>query len=193
MQFLQILLRSAKTVFSFSDLLLLWGESNPQAAYVRVHYYLKKKYLYPLRRGLYAKDKNYDKRELATRIFTPSYISFETVLTAAGVNFQYYEKITLASYLSREICVDGQAYSFKKIKGEILTNNAGIDQDGIHSIASPERAVLDTLYVNKEYHFDNLDLLNWGKIFELLPLYKNKKLNGKINKLHLYFKEQNNS
>jgi len=41
-----------------------------------------------LRRGLYAKDNSYDKNELATKIYIPSYISFETVLRNAGAIFQ---------------------------------------------------------------------------------------------------------
>jgi hypothetical protein len=38
-----------------------------------------------VRRGLYAKDKDYNRFELATRINTPSYISFETVFTGSGL------------------------------------------------------------------------------------------------------------
>jgi hypothetical protein len=38
-------------------------------------------------RGIYAKDKDYDKVELAGRIFTPGYVSFETVLVRSGINF----------------------------------------------------------------------------------------------------------
>jgi len=39
------------------------------------------------RRGIYAKDKNYDRLELANRIYTPSYISLETVLSREGIVF----------------------------------------------------------------------------------------------------------
>jgi hypothetical protein len=61
-------------------------------------------------RGLYAKDEDYNQFELATRIYTPSYISFETVLTRSGINFQYYNNIFVASYVSREIIVNNQKY-----------------------------------------------------------------------------------
>ena len=87
--FLNNLLRSKQTVFSFKELMLLWGGINSTTARARIHYYVAQGQLYPLRRGLYAKDKDYDRFELATRIFTPSYISFETVLQSQGIIFQH--------------------------------------------------------------------------------------------------------
>lgn len=82
--FLKILLRSNQTVFSFRDLVLLWGGGNLKALRSRVNYYVKNGELYPIRKGLYAKDKNYDRYEVATKIYIPSYISFETVLGLQG-------------------------------------------------------------------------------------------------------------
>ena len=99
--FLNEILRSNKTVFSFKDLILVWGSIDNLTAGSRVNYYVKKGHLYHIRKGLYAKDKNYDKFELATKIFTPSYISFETVLGKAGVTFQFYSAIFVASYQSK--------------------------------------------------------------------------------------------
>src|SRR3989338_1796483 len=110
------ILRSTKTVFTFKDISLIWGDSDQKATIDGVNYYVKTGELCRIRRGIYAKDKNYNKLELATRIFTPSYVSFETVLTQTGINFQFYKKITVASYQPREIEVNGQVYSYKKIK-----------------------------------------------------------------------------
>jgi len=73
------ILRADKTVFSFKDILLASGESNPALLRRRMNYYTTHGQLYAIRRGLYAKDKHYNKLELATKIFSPSYISFETV------------------------------------------------------------------------------------------------------------------
>lgn len=179
------ILRSNKTVFSFKDLLLLWGDLNQLTAATRVNYYVRKGELYHIRRGLYAKDKNYDKFELATKIFTPSYISFETVLGKAGITFQFYGKIFVATYQSKEITCDGQIYSFKTIKASILTSAAGIEKKENYSIASPERAFLDVIYLYKDYHFDNLSPLNWQKIFETLPIYGgNKRMEKKVKRYY---------
>jgi uncharacterized UPF0160 family protein len=176
------ILRAKNTIFTFKDIALLWKETEANLIKRRINHYVRTGKLYSPRRGIYAKDKNYDRWELATKIYTPSYISFETILAQTGVIFQYYGQIFIASYLSREITVDNQAYVYKKIKDTILTNNAGIEIKNNYSLASPERAFLDTLYLYKEYHFDNLSPLNWEKIFEILPIYQNKKMEKRVQK-----------
>ena len=189
-KYISILLKSNKTIFSTKDIALLWGDSGTNAARVRINYYLKKGELYHLRRGLYAKDKNYNKHELASRIFTPSYVSFETVLAMAGITFQFYNRIFAVSYLTREIICDGQIYSYKKIKDLTLTNNAGIENKEGFSIATKERAFLDTIYINKDYHFDNLAPLDWDKVFDLLPIYKNHRMEKKVKIFYEHFKSE---
>ena len=173
--YISAILRSTQTVFSVRDIMLIWGETSSGAARVRINYYAKNGYLYRIRRGVYAKDRNYDKNELATKICTPSYVSFETVLAKSGVIFQHYDTIFIASYATREITADGQTYSYKRIKDAILTNNAGVEHGETYAISSPERAFLDVVYLNKTYHFDNLSPLNWDKVFEILPIYGGNK------------------
>ncbi len=155
-------------------------KKNPTLLKRRLNYYIKEGELYPIRKGLYAKNKDYNRYELATKIYTPSYISFETVLAEAGVIFQYYERIFIASYLTREIAVDKQKYSYRKIKDSILTDNIGIEHKNNYAIATPERAFLDIVYLNKDYYFDNFSVLNWDKVFEILPIYSNKRMEKEI-------------
>lgn len=176
------LFRSGNTVFSFKDISLIWGETKANLVRRRLSYYVKKGELYPVRRGFYAKDKNYNKYELAVKIYTPSYISFETVLAKAGVVFQFYGQLFIASYLTREIKCDSQVYSFKKIKDSILTNKTGIEVKDNYFVATSERAFLDIVYLNKEYYFDNLDNINWKKVYEILPIYGNKRMEKKVKK-----------
>src|SRR5580704_8059822 len=96
------ILKSPATVFSFNEILLAC--SIPASLLKRrLNYYVQNNQLYSIRRGLYAKDKNYDRRELATKIFTPAYISFETVLAEAGAIFQYYSTIFVATYQTKDI------------------------------------------------------------------------------------------
>lgn len=173
--FLTTILRSEKTVFSVTDIVILWREENIKATRVRLNYYVKKGDLYRIRRGLYAKDTNYDKPELAVKIFTPAYVSFETVLAKEGLIFQYQEKMTVASYLTREIEVDGQKYIFRKIKDSVLVNSMGVKQTNNTSVATTERALLDMLYFG-DYQIDNLRGINWERVLEILPIYKNKRL-----------------
>lgn len=176
--------KGSKTVFSFKDILLTSGGVSPDLLRERIYYYTKQGILYHIRRGLYAKDKNYDKFELATKIFTPAYISFETVLGEAGITFQFYNKIFIASYQSKEIVCDNQVYNFKTIKDSILTNDLGIEKRENYSIATSERAFLDVIYLCQDYHFDNLSPLNWDKIREILPIYGGNKRMEKVVKIN---------
>lgn len=169
--YIPLLLRFSQTVFSAHDIMLLWGDTNSSAVKSRISYYVKNGSLYRIRRGLYAKDTNYDRLECATKVYTPSYISFETVLAAAGIIFQYYKQIFVASYVSREIVTAESTIAFRRIQENILTNSLGIIDRQTYSIASPERAFLDVLYLSKDYHFDNLSVLNWEKVAEILPIY----------------------
>lgn len=178
------ILRTDKTVFTFKELMLFTGETNQQLLKRRINYYISTGEFYHIRRGIYAKDKDYNRYELATKIYTPSYISFETVLVKAGIIFQYYSQIFMASYLSREIVCDKQIYIYKKIKPTVLTNHLGIEIANNSIMASAERAFLDTIYLYKEYHFDDLSTLNWDKIFTILPIYENASMAQKVNKYY---------
>lgn len=187
-EYVEVLLRSPKTVFSTKDVALLWGEEKEQTVSGRLHKYVKAGKLIKVRRGIYAKDKNYDRFELATRIYTPSYVSFETVLTRTGINFQYYGNIFVASYVTREIEADGQKISFIRMKDYVLSNTIGIEHTNDISTATKERAFLDRIYVSKDYHFDNLDALDWNKVFEILPIYHNKRMEKKVKTYFEHYK-----
>lgn len=189
-EYVEILLRSPKTIFSTKDAALLWNENDNAVVTDRLKKYVKAGKLVRAHRGLYAKDKNYDRFELATRIYTPSYISFETVLTREGVNFQYYGNIFVASYINREITVGDQKITFVRMKDYVLSNTVGIEHKGNYAVATRERAFLDRVYVSKDYHFDNLANLNWDKVSEITPIYHNKRLEKKVKE---YFKAYNDN
>ena len=174
------ILRSKSSVFTFKELLLASGEGKPLLLKRRLSYYVKTGELYALRRGLYAKNKDYDRLESATKIFTPSYVSFETVLAQAGIIFQHYKTIFVATYQTKEIVCDNQTISFRKIKDTVLTNSAGVENRGGYFVASKERAFLDMLYLNKDYYFDNLAPLDFKKVFALLPIYNNKRMAQRV-------------
>lgn len=187
-EYLESLLRSKSNVFTVKDVALIWRESRVETVIDRLNYYAHSEGLFNVRKGIYTKDKNYDKYELATKILRPSYISFETVLGASGITFQYHRQILVVSYVSRDIVCDGQKYSFKKIKDTVLNNPTGIDQSGTYAIATKERAFLDTLYIYKKYYFDNLSPLDWEKVFDILPIYENKNMEKEVLRLYKDFK-----
>lgn len=176
------LYESPQTVFSISGITLLLGEEREGLMAKRLNYYVKEGKLLNPRRGFYAK-KNYNPEELACMLFTPSYLSLEYVLQKAGVVFQYDSRISSVSYLSRSVEVDGKEFCYRRIKGEILANMAGIMCSNNINMAIPERAFLDVMYLNANYYFDNLRALNYKKVFELLPVYNNKRMEMRVKRL----------
>lgn len=178
-----------KTVFTNKDLAVLWNENNANNLKAKIFYYVKQGALIRLRRGVFAKEKDYSARELANSIYHPSYVSFETVLRDHGVVFQHYEAVFVACKLSKTITCGGQKIIFRKLKDEILYNPAGIIFDERFTIASLERAFLDMIYLFPNYYFDNLRPLDWNKCFSLVKIYKNKKLEERLTDYHQKYAE----
>ncbi|NEW81420.1 MAG: hypothetical protein GZ094_03535 [Mariniphaga sp.] len=172
-----------RTIFRLNDIAMLASETIFQSINKKLNYYVHTGKLQNPRKGIYAKPA-YNLEELACTIYTPSYISLEYVLQRAGVVFQFDSGISVVSYLSRSIEIQNQMYLYRKIKGEILVNTAGIiRQNNQVNIATPERAFLDLLYLNSDYYFDNLNPLNKDLVYKLLPIYQSKVLTRRINNL----------
>lgn len=173
---------SSATVVSMAQLRMMYPLLSPEALALRMHRYVQSGKLLNPRKGFYAKP-NFNKVELACMLYTPSYVSLDYVLRRAGVIFQYGEDITMVGYRSRVVDLDGFAVCYRGIKGELMVDTRGIVQDGNINLATPERAFLDTLYLNPSYYFDNLNVLNCDLIEELLPIYRCKRIVERVNKL----------
>lgn len=170
-----------RTIFRLNDIALLAGESNFQSLNKKLNYYVQTGKLLNPRKGIYAKP-GYNPDELACSIYTPAYISLGYVLQKTGVLFQYDSQITLVSYLSRSLVIEGQTYQYRKIKENILLNPQGVtSKDNVH-VATAERAFLDLLYLETTYYFDNLNPLDETLIHKLLPLYRSKALVKRVKK-----------
>lgn len=180
--FLTIVYGSKQTVFTSREIALLIGEKNANNLKSKLAYYVETGKLIRLRRGIFVKNENYDRNELAVRIYTPAYISFETVLGREGVTFQYYDALFVASYLSREIAAGGNTIAYRKLKSEILMNRKGLLDRGYYFEATKERAFLDRLYLFNGYHFDNLRGIDWKLCRDIIPIYKSKRLEKTLDK-----------
>ena len=179
------LFKSKSTVLTLKEISLIWQDTNINNTKSRVNYFVQSGKLFSPRKGIYVKSNDYDRFELATKLYSPSYISLETVLQREGIIFQYYENIFIISYLSREISCNKERYVYKKIKNQVLLNPLGIENKENYFIATKERAFLDAIYLYKDYYFDNLNKINWELCYQIASIYKNKKL---VKKLEMYRK-----
>ena len=179
------LYQSSKTILTTNEIALLWREKNKNNLKSKIFYYVKKGELRRLRRGIFIKDKKYNSKELAVSVYTPAYVSFETVLREEGLIFQHHKAIFVASYLSKEIKCGKDKIVFRKLKDAVLINKNGIVDKINFCQASKERAFLDMIYLFKDYHFDNLGDLDWKKCFDLAKIYNNQQM---VNRLKKYYK-----
>ena len=176
------LYQSSKTILTTKDLALLWEETNPINLKSKIGYYAKRGALIRLTRGVFAKDKNYNLKELATSIYIPSYISFETVLRESGIIFQHDDTIFVAGRWPLTKKIGQYTFTFRKLKDGVLYSSAGIKNENNFSIATPERAFLDMIYLFPKYYFDNLKSINWELCFELAKIYDNQQLIKRLTK-----------
>lgn len=183
-QFLQKILRSPRTVFTAGDIASLWGDPPSGRFRVRLHYYVHSAELIRIRKGLYARDQEYDRLELATCLFRPSYVSYETVLWREGVILHETSGITVASYLSRQVDCGGRTIRLHKVRETLLKNTYGIELTRGYPIASLERAFLDTLRRSPDFRFDDVYPIDWEMVFRLLPLYQNQRLYRQVDSMH---------
>lgn len=176
------ILKSNITVFSLNEIALLSNDREPDNLKSKINYYVKKGLLLNIRKGFYAKP-NYNIEEFICKLYTPSYISLDYVLQKESVNFQYNSEITAISYLSREILLDNTVLRYRKIKNSVLFDTTGIKRlSGGINIASAERAVLDSMYLNKAGYFDNISKLNIGFMEKMLPIFQSKSLDKLFKK-----------
>lgn len=171
--------KDPRTVFTTRQLALILGETDTTAIAKRMYYFVHSGQLLSLQRGVYAKP-DYNPEELACVLQVPCYLSLEYVLQKAGVVFQYDSTLTAISHRNRLLEVDGHTIQYRQMRGELLADMRGIQNIGNINIAIPERAFLDTVYLNAQYHFDNLHPLNRKAIQELLPLYQSERMKERV-------------
>jgi len=169
-------------VFSAVQIGMLFPELTPSEIRQRMFRYVQAGKILNPRKGFYAKP-NFTTEELACLVYKPAYLSLEYVLQRAGVIFQYDSAITLVSYRTRALEINDSQVVYRQIKGEILSCTKGIINRGNLNIATPERALLDMLYLFPNYYFDHVDKLNQQLIEELLDLYSCARLTERVHKI----------
>lgn len=183
------LYESPKTILTIKDIALIWEETNTVNLLSKIKYYAKRGSLIRLTRGVFAKGNEYDPKELATSIYTPSYISFETVLREAGIIFQHQDSIFVAGPYPTTKKIGEHTITFRKLKDSVLYSSLGVKNEKNYSIATPERAFLDTIYLSPKFYFDNLRSINWELCFELAKIYDNKQLIKRLKKYQTQYQK----
>jgi predicted transcriptional regulator of viral defense system len=177
-----------ETVLTIDEIAQLSPNISNKSLKDRLSYFTKTGKIKRLHQGIYAK-LDYNPLELANKVYKPAYISLETVLFKAGVVFQTYHTIFLVSYLTRSVSIGEIELQFRKIKNPVLTNLQGIEQKTGYFMATTERAFLDAIYIYKNYHFDNLEPINWEKVDSLKGIYQSKAFEKRVEDYYKLYRE----
>lgn len=177
------LYQSDKTVFTISDLRIIWAEQNPDALKASVKYFVDTGKLQRLKKGIYALPSGYKIFELAQKLVSPSYISLETALQKHGVIFQYSSAITSMAPYSRPFTIKKQKFQYHAIKKEILLNPSGVIKEKNYLMASAERAICDFVYLYGLSHFDNLRGLSDEVLRDISRIYGKKSVEKNVETL----------
>lgn len=187
-------------VFSSKELkTILFTEKN---ILVQVAFWLKKGYIKRIKKGLYVLTSASDKINsvvLADNIYSPSYLSLEYALNYHGIIPDIpgvYTSITTRK--TENFKNEFGNYSYQKIREELFIGYE-IIQDGIfsYSIANPEKALMDYLYLNrnkfvakfnfwKELRIDKYFKFSKKDIETYKKLFQNKKVNLLVDNLLKY-------
>lgn len=172
---------SGKLFFTVEDAARVFS-LNRESARVLCSRYRKRGILVRLKNNFYVTEaawSRYGREDLfriANFLQVPSYVSFLTALAYYGISTQvprgYYESASLKR--SGEFAEGGTVFAFRKLKREYYFGF--VKRDGFF-IATPEKALLDSLYLNSRgrYPLDTSALdasrIDRQKIKEMMDVY----------------------
>ena len=169
-QKLKILTESKKTVFRIKDLQSLWGEDYRNTV-IYAKRMVAKDLILKLAKGYYALNKEYSIYELANLIISPSYVSFNSALLYWGVCFQISDIVQSVSLSNYQKEIGDKIYKYQSMKKDLFFNTEGIDSKNNISIASPERALLDSFYFGAVANIDDWEKINKTYLNKLAKNY----------------------
>lgn len=160
-----ILIQQPQKLFHTSDLKVLWNISNQNTLYKTIARLIKKKVLIGVQKGFYSVIplNQLDPIEIGFRAINQfSYLSTESVLSKNGIINQSPTKITFVSSSPANFNINGIVYLVRQLKPQCLNNTVGIIQNdqGVF-MATTERAIVDILYFQPNYHFDADSIIDW--------------------------------
>lgn len=183
MKYLDKIIDSGKTIFTYDDIKLLLPLKNNNSAKKFLGRMVKDNIFIKIYKWIYWL-KKFSEFELALKLKKNSYISFETVLVQEWIIYQdYFTTIFCASDNTIEKKVNEKIFSYKKLKDDVLYNPTWIINKWNYLVASKERAICDVLYLFADYYFDYLEDVDTDKLLEIAQIYNNKRLILSVKKL----------
>lgn len=167
---LKNLMESGRSIFTPLDMRLLW-RMNALSAKISAVRMVENGLMVRLANGYYALNNRYSPYELANRLVSPSYVSFQAALFHAGINFQERREIGSVATRDCQKKVGSVIYNYVAMKKDLFFNREGVvTREGV-AMAIPERAILDSFYFGYLPDIDDTGKLNKTTLAKLSALY----------------------
>jgi hypothetical protein len=159
---LDILSSVITTPYFFSyQLPRLFPKESPQSFKTQLSRLVKKGLLTRLKRGIYIfPDRDIDELVLASILYQPSYVSLETALHIHGIIPDIPSTLTSVTSITPNTFVTSRGtFSYSRIDKKYYygyTRITNQDNQLSYSLAEPEKALLDWMYIRKITDFNSL-------------------------------------
>jgi predicted transcriptional regulator of viral defense system len=179
--------------FSASEAKLVFF--NQKNILIQIAFWVKRGYLVKIKKGLYilsSAAKEADAMVLAGKIYEPSYLSLEFALNYYGIIPDIPGTFTsVTSRMPKNFKTGFGYFIYQKIKPVFFTGyESRVEKNVSFNIATPEKALMDLLYLNKNKFVAEPGFWREMRIDEdfkfkkkKLELYKNILNDKKVNKL----------
>lgn len=177
---------------------------NEKNILVQIAFWIKKGYIKRIKKGLYVLTKAENEigpMAMSSKIYEPSYLSLEFALNYYGIIPDIpgtYTSVTSKKTMNYKNQFGN--FSYQKIKGELFAGYTTLtDKNVSFNIATPEKAIMDFIYLNKsslvakfdfwkEMRIDEDFNFNRKRIESYKKLFKDKKINNLVDSLLDYQK-----
>lgn len=154
MTFQEIRSKIKTPVFSRNDVVKLFSDESKSHISTQLYRMTKRGDLIGIKRGHYMfPNSKVDEFFIANRLYTPSYVSLESVLNITGIIPDIVATVTsLTTVTSKKLHTPVGDFSYSKISKELFFGyKSTLDQQSgfFYDIASPEKALLDYIYIRR--------------------------------------------
>lgn len=181
-------------LFAIHDLRLIFPLENVHTLNTELSQWAHQQKIVKLKNGLYVLSPEYTKYDLspeviAAKLYGPSYVSLEYALATYGIIPEAVFEITsVTTKATRTFHTPYGAFQYRTMKSSCFFGFRAEKREQFpYYIASPEKAVIDFLYLNShrlsakfqtwdDLRFQSLETLNLATLKKIAKKFNNKKL-----------------
>jgi len=169
-ELLRFAVDSKLEIFTMEDLMKLFPHEKEESMARLVYSWIETGKIVRLKRGIYQiaypEKKILPDMYIANRLYSPSYISLETILSMHGIIPEIAMSVTSVTTKATRLFKNTYGgFSYRTLKKEYFTGYYLLNERGFAILAAePEKAVVDFLYLNNLFKIDRADAGSMKKL-----------------------------